>query len=1177
MKLERLDLIAFGCFDGCTLDFSPNPAGLHIVYGDNEAGKSTALSAIEQFLYGIDPRTPFNFRHDYSRLRIGARLRDESGRQYVLIRRKGLQRTLLDADNQPVDEDAVMRSLGRIDRQQFTTQFALSHDELVAGGQQIAAGQGTLGETLFAAGSGIPQMRKVLTSLDEESDLLFRPRGQQQAINAAVAEYKQTLDTARQMSLHGRAWREAREALDHDQQKRTALQQRLAEIDARKHRLARYAHAIPLINAWQATQAGAADTAGVIILSEDFPLRRQRTEETLNRHTVAATATEEALTRLDAALSAIDVPHALLAEEPIIEELVGQLEPLKRVRREQPACATARDDARQTAEALLRKLRPGASLADAETLRLTSAQREHLLTLAQREATLRHAANQARAQARRAEEKSRQAQAAAAALPPAVDVTPLKQAVDAARAPGDLAGQLADLAAELSQCNETIAEHIARLPRWTGTPDQLALLPVPPTETIARFARDFEQKERQQTSITDRTARLQSERDQLVQEHETLLGTHDVPSEVDLQAARNLRNQGWQLIRRTWQGDTVSEDEIAAFLAHAGQTTDLADAYEQTIRTADELADVLRREAQLVEKLAALGRRRQQLTADLAELEEQAGLAERDCDALQAAWRDVWQPTGLDPLPPTEMRAWRAQYAELLTLIEDARKLRARHDALAARHDEARHTLRKALATVGPECVADTLHDLLVVSDRFLDDHAATAEQRHKRAQAVETATEQVSEAQQILQDAERALVDWQQEWTTALAPLNLPPDTQPSRLRIFLDDVTELFDHLATLAEQERTLAQLEAEESDLRRRMRDLIQRVAPDLADTDAELALPQLRDRLKQARIARQEHDNLLKRRQETRESLEQTYRERTIAEQNLHQLCQEAGVTDPAELPPAEQRSRDRATLQQRIRELEANIIQHAGNAALADFITAATQYDADTLPAQIADCERDHQTLTLETDALAISIAEQRVRLEAMTGGPEVARECEQAEQIRARLTNLVEDYVRLRLAAALLRHGIERYGAAHQQPVLRRAGDIFHTLTLGSFIGLTVDFGTGDELALYGRRRDDSEGATLVPMTGLSDGTCDQLYLALRLASLEQYLAQPDAPHVPLIVDDILIRFDDARSAATLRLLADFSTRTQVIFFTHHRHLVELAQRTIGHDARVHELAHGQ
>ncbi len=88
------------------------------------------------------------------------------------------------------------------------------------------------------------------------------------------------------------------------------------------------------------------------------------------------------------------------------------------------------------------------------------------------------------------------------------------------------------------------------------------------------------------------------------------------------------------------------------------------------------------------------------------------------------------------------------------------------------------------------------------------------------------------------------------------------------------------------------------------------------------------------------------------------------------------------------------------------------------------------------------------------------------------------------------------------------------------------------------------------------------SGGGEQVAVTGLSDGTADQLYLALRLAGIEQYLDVSEP--LPFVVDDILLRFDDERSMATLKILAALAARTQVIFFTHHQHMVELARRCI-------------
>jgi uncharacterized protein YhaN len=135
----------------------------------------------------------------------------------------------------------------------------------------------------------------------------------------------------------------------------------------------------------------------------------------------------------------------------------------------------------------------------------------------------------------------------------------------------------------------------------------------------------------------------------------------------------------------------------------------------------------------------------------------------------------------------------------------------------------------------------------------------------------------------------------------------------------------------------------------------------------------------------------------------------------------------------------------------------------------------------------------------------------------------------------------------------------IERYRDKSQGPLLKQASSLFSRITGGSFAGIRAEFAEDGRPVIVGVR---SGGGDIVTVEGMSDGTADQLYLALRLAGLDVYLINNEP--LPLIVDDILIMFDDDRAAATLQVLAELSHKTQVIFFTHHRHLVELAEKTI-------------
>ncbi len=84
----------------------------------------------------------------------------------------------------------------------------------------------------------------------------------------------------------------------------------------------------------------------------------------------------------------------------------------------------------------------------------------------------------------------------------------------------------------------------------------------------------------------------------------------------------------------------------------------------------------------------------------------------------------------------------------------------------------------------------------------------------------------------------------------------------------------------------------------------------------------------------------------------------------------------------------------------------------------------------------------------------------------------------------------------------------------------------------------------------------------------GMSTGTADQLYLALRVASIEDYLDRANA--LPFVADDLFINFDDNRAGAGFQVLGELAKKTQVLFFTHHQHLVDIARDTLGSSLSV-------
>jgi uncharacterized protein YhaN len=161
-------------------------------------------------------------------------------------------------------------------------------------------------------------------------------------------------------------------------------------------------------------------------------------------------------------------------------------------------------------------------------------------------------------------------------------------------------------------------------------------------------------------------------------------------------------------------------------------------------------------------------------------------------------------------------------------------------------------------------------------------------------------------------------------------------------------------------------------------------------------------------------------------------------------------------------------------------------------------------------------------------------------------------------------LQQIAEDYVSIRTGVVLLQWAVERYKREKQAPLLKRAGALFAKLTGGSFKGLKIEFDEHDKMYLAGLRSDDA----IVPVSGMSDGTADQLYLALKVAAVEDSLSH--GIPLPFVADDLFINFDGPRAAAGFEVLAELAQKTQVLFFTHHEHLVQIARQAMGEDVPI-------
>ncbi len=1151
MRILRLDLIAFGPFTDLSLDLEAGGEGIHLLYGPNEAGKSSALRALRQMLYGIPVRSPDDFIHPYRKMRIGGVLRHSDGAEIAVVRRKAAKNALRDGDDdEPVDEARFRRFLGGVDEGVFRTMFGIGHEDLVRGGEEIMQGGGDVGQALFAAGSGISDLRRVQKALRDEAEALFTPAASTREINRALSAFKETRKDLRDAQLPGREWERHDAALREALEQREARDRALQARETEQHRLRRIRDALPLMARRQGRLEEREALAGAVLLPEDFGERRTRLLTDLQVAVSARDQAREDLEETERALSQLRVDEAVLDRAEPVDGLYRELGGFQTAARDRVKLQEKRDVLWSEAREILSGIREGVPLEEADSLRLQRSQAVRIQALGTRYERLMERLESAREALPRLETRVRALAEDLAGQPTPLPVEGLEEALEGAERTAALEDHLGSEQEEAASTRRSLEQALEKHALWQGALEDLDRLSPPSTAAVDALDRRMEEAGRGVARLQEACRDEEEALAEVTGELEGLELQGGVPTEGDLTEARARRDELWTRLRRALE---TGERPEGTFEPEGVPE----EAYEARLRESDDLADRLRREADRVARKAKLladretrGDRLERLKARLAE----AGAEQTE--AL-AAWRAAWGPTGLEPGEPREMRAWVQERQALLERFAALQERERKAAALARDQAARRRDLDERLRALGltPAGDGETLSGLAARCRRIVSGQKDLASARGRLAEDRAQQEQERAEAQARLEQVRGDLSQWQAEWEDAVRPLGLDAGALPAQADAVMESLAALFDKLKEAGILHKRIQGIDRDGDAYVDKVRALLARAAPDLTGRPVDQAVPELHARLNRAREAAGQQERLQKqkaRQVERLRKIEQGVRETGSA---LDALCEEACCPGHEALAEAEARSNRLRRVEADLEDLEERLRGLSGGAPVEAFTAEARAVDPDEIEGRLLRLEEEIHALREERTALDRTIGEETLELRKMDGSPRAAELAGEAQHILGALERSVEQYARLRIASAVLARAVERYRDRHQGPVLERTNALFARLTQGRFEGVRAEYDEEGTPVLMGVR----SGGEAVPVPGMSDGTSDQLYLALRLASLEAYL-ETNEP-MPFVVDDILIKFDDDRARAALEVLAELSRRTQVIFFTHHRRLVETAE----------------
>lgn len=1151
MRLTSFTLENYGNFREIRLSLAADPGWINLVLAPNGAGKTVLRRAFRDWLFGIPGQSRMGFRFGYPGMRLSAEGIDRDGSTFAIGRRKGSGNTLIDAHGNSLDPRIFDRLIGDADEALFKRLFALDTELLRDGARAMIETGGELAEALFAAGSGIAGLRRLREGLEASRDdrapaRRVGARPFYQALNC-LAEARSDLRSA---TVRPQTWQElsgklafAREQLDRLARAQSDQQREIA-------RLERVRRVRPWLEQREAARRQCVETSRAPQLPPDTGERWRQSAAALVQaeHEVAAASDE--LRRTGEAIAAEQPDEPLLQNGERIDALDRRREQITADLRDLPRREAERNDALARLATCLSALGIDSFEAIASVLP-NSPQIAEARELIKRNGIVSERGRKAGIAMGDADRAITEAMAQLEQIGTPPDVVDLSALFELVGIDGDPARRMAELRANAAREEARLNTALAKLPLWDKGLDALTTIIPPTRQLVDRTASALEAAGRAVDEAEGELQRLARERAAAEKRLAEECAGKSVPDEAAVAAARAHRDVGWSLIRRSKFEDEPLPAEIAAYASSRG----LAGEFEGALRNADDLADRRDAESHRLARIEECERQLSDLDQRIGDAKRRLAEAHQAQENVAGPWRDLVGGLGL----PVAIEA--GDLRDILTARHSILDVRAVRDeaqaALAAETRRQEFALQK-FATLLPEEKCGSLTDALAAARQIVDLCNVTKQQRGE----VEARLAEIRRAQQRAEADQNValseLTEWQSRWQVCLCRLRRPVGETPPAAEKAIELIGDAHQHHDRVRDLHRRIAGMQRNIAEFEAEIADLVGAVARDLQDQPPQAATAELRRRLAEQRDSRARRDQLLKQRTKARGRLDEARRKQADANVRRQALRVEIGGSSDEETEARIDLAARRADAEKQLEEVDSQLCRICDDLPIEALEKEAAEVDPERIDGTLADLRAEVERISNER--VSVAGDEERVSSELRRIASSVdAIDAEERRQAgMAAAIRISEEALLYHAAACLIRRGMERLRDLGEEGLIHRIGEVFRRMTAGAYAGVAADEdakGTPYLIAI------EADGTTTKRVDDeLSDGTRDQLFLALRLVMVEEYARK--APALPFIADDLLQSFDDyGRTVNALAALAELSQHAQVIVLSHHRQLAEIAR----------------
>ena len=1027
MRIDRLDLIAYGPFTDKSLNLSDGISGLHLIYGDNEAGKSTSLRDLIAWLFGIPTRTNDNYHHLNPQLRIGGKLRLSGGKELEFVRRKGTKGTLLEPGTDAILDDSILLPFlpGGIDETLFAKLYGIDHVRLVSGGKELLNQSGDLGQALFSAAVGTASLREILSELQNGAEELFKPRASTKLVNQAISSFKEAQKRIKDSCLPVAEWKRLQKELADTLSAIRKVEEDINGKSKEKSRLDRLNRVKGALAERHAVMARIEELGAILLLPEDFDENRKTASNNLQTAVEAKERSEAKLSRLKEEVESLNVRNELLDNEEAILAIHKELGAVEKTNKDRPQQDGKRRLLRNEAKPLLKSVLPDIDLDDADELRPLLNKKNWISGLAQKHGLLNQKKEKAEATLQEVEDEQESIKKELCEQTQSnLDLGELKAAVAAARRTGDLEQRLADSQKRATDEHAACESELSRLGRFSGTIEALTKAAMPVSETLDTFEKQLDELSEKIRDCNRKQKELEEEKKQAEQDLKALLLTTDVPTISELEESRTIRNTGWNLIKLKYIEETDVEIDISEFAPES----ELPTVYEQKVDDADHVSDRLRLAADQVVKRADLEAKIENLNSRLGAITEETRKANEAKEVHKKEWNAIWEPLGVEPGTPREMKQWLLRVDNLLANVQsantvsgDARKL---YEDCKSLKEAISLQISKFDKSIDVQEM--NLEAMINLCEQRVDQEESALERKRQLEHSLGDTEIRIKRTREELKTIGNDQSNWVQEWGQAIDGLGLKPDAHPEHAIETFDQLLAFFDKFDQSEDLRKRIFGMDKVAEKFEKKVFEFADGIGYKRDGQEANTIAAQLNRDLNEAREARASLKKIETQCKEIKGETEVADITIRTAHERLASLRYQAGVETDEELELAGEGSRKKRELQQKLDALEQELTRNGDGLSIQELEKEASESDIDTIEGEREQVSSELKELQAKRDTFRDQRQTLQTEIKAKDGSSIAANASEEAEQQLSTMVSGVEQYLRLKIASLILEQRIE-------------------------------------------------------------------------------------------------------------------------------------------------------